>query len=156
MMIQIGAAAMQATRAGQQRARTIARGAGLAQGRAANLARLAVPAARHERSDDVIADAQVRDAGPEFFHDAGAFMPEHHRQWPRPVAVDDRKIRMAKARGAHADQHLTRAGRIEVDIGHLERSGLRIGCGVPGADEDGGAGFHADILADPSAAFLRN
>jgi hypothetical protein len=74
MVVQVRAGAMQAACARQQRARAVARGAGLAQGGAADLAGLAMPAARHEGRDDVIADAQVRDAGPEFLDDAGALM----------------------------------------------------------------------------------
>jgi len=81
-----------------------------------------VPAARHERGDDVVADVKVRDAGPEHFDDARALVPEHHRQRPWTIAVDHGEVRVAQARGPHGDQHFAGARRIKRDLVDHERS----------------------------------
>ena len=142
VMVHVGTRAMQATRAADQRAGRVGGGARLAERGPARFARAAVPAARHERRDDVVADLQVGDARAELLDDARALVAEHHRQRPRPVAVDHREVGMAEADRAHLQQHLARARRVELDVGDLERLRFGVGRRCAHAGEDGGACFH--------------
>ena len=73
-------------------------------------------ATRHERGDDVIAALQVGDAVPDLLDDSRHLVPEHHRQWPWPIAVDHRKVGVAKPRRSHADEHLARAESEVVEL----------------------------------------
>jgi hypothetical protein len=79
-------------------------------------------AARDEGGHDMVAHREVRHAGADLFDHPRALMAEHHRQRPRPVAVDDGQIGMAKTGGAHAQQHLAGSGRCKVDLDDLQRS----------------------------------
>jgi hypothetical protein len=105
-----------------------------------------VTAARHERGDDVVADLQVGNARTQLLDDAGALVAEHHRQRPRPVAVDHREIRMAEADRAHLQQHFAGAGRVELDLGDHERERFGIGRRGAHAGQDGSAGLHGGML----------
>src|SRR5712672_4718960 len=105
-------------------------------------ARITVTATRHERSDDVIADFETLHPGSNGKHNACAFVAEHHRHGPRPVAVDDRQIRMTESGGADFEQHFARPGRIQVELYDLQRLRLGIGLRQPHAFKKSGLNFH--------------
>ena len=49
-------------------------------------------------------------------------MPQCHRKRARPVAVDDRQIGMAQARGRNLDQYLVLARCIKFDFADAQRT----------------------------------
>ena len=95
MMVDRNAVAPDSTRARQERAGSVRLGAGLAQGRATLGARQAMAATRDEDHDDVVTWGEVVYARPDFLDSTGRLMAERHWHRPGPVAVNDRKIRVA-------------------------------------------------------------
>ncbi|MCY1437915.1 hypothetical protein D9M71_540950 [compost metagenome] len=88
-----------------QGARTIGLRARLAQGWPALSARQAVTAAGHEDHHHMVALLKVVDPGSEGLDRARCLMPQGHGHRPWPVAINDRKVRMAKPRRANTHQH---------------------------------------------------
>ena len=121
MMIHIAAVAMQPPLAGEQGAGPICDRAWLAQRRTAFRARQAMPAARDEHHDDMIADLEIVHARPELLHDAGRFVTQHHRRRPRPVSIDDGKIGVAQAGRADLHHHFAVAGIVKLELLNRER-----------------------------------
>jgi len=74
-----------------------------------------VSATGHEDHDDVVATLQVVHVRADLFDHAGRLVTQCHRHGPRTVAVDDRQVGVTKARRAHADQHLPRPRRRQLD-----------------------------------------
>src|SRR5690606_32751422 len=101
--------------------------------------------------DDVVAPAEVVDAGADLLDDAGAFVAEDHRHRPRPGAVDHRKVGVTEAGGGDLHQYFAGAGRVELDLLDPQRPALGIGPGQPDLVQDGGSDLHG--LA-PSAGGL--
>src|SRR5215831_459759 len=95
-------------------------GAHVAQVRLAGRAPAAMAADRQERADHVVAGLQPGDALPDFFDDPGTLMAAHEGEARHDVAVPQMLVGMAQARGCITDEHLTRLGRIEVELGDLE------------------------------------
>ena len=96
----------------------------------------------HEHHDDMIARLKVGDVLTDLLDDTGGLVAERHRHRARAVAVDDREIGMAQARGGDAHQHFTSSRRIEFDLGDAKR--LADGIRRRGAHtiEDGGPDLH--------------
>ncbi len=97
-------------------------------------ARLAPPAGRGEGQDNVLADATLGHVAADGFDDAGALVPEHDRQWSRPLALDEGQVAAADARGLQPDQHLVTRRRPEVHLIDGQRLAL--------SGEDGGHDLH--------------
>ena len=127
VMVQGRTVDVQALRTRQQRPRTVRGGARLAQRGPTVGTRGAVAAARHEDDDDVVADSQVVDVGAERFDDAGRLVSEGHRQGPRPVPVDHRKVGVTETRGRDLQQDLARPRWIELHFHDRQRLRLRVG-----------------------------
>ena len=121
MMVHVAAIAMQTPLAGEQGAGPICDRAWLAQRRPAFGARQAMPAARDEHHDDMIADLEIVHAGPEFLHDAGRFVTQHHRRRPRPVSIDDGQIGVAQASRSDLHHHFAVSGIIKLELLDAER-----------------------------------
>ena len=78
----------------------------------------------------------VGDALAHLLHHARALVAADERRWPAVErAVLDREVGVAHARRAHADLHLTRVGRLDLDVvTDLER--------LVHAGQDGGSVRH--------------
>ena len=126
----------------QQRARHTGLRGGFAQHGPAFCARLAVAAAGHEEQDNVVADFQIVHALPQAFDHAGRFMAEDDRRGAWPVAVDDRQIGMAHARGGDAHQHFAGPGRCQIHLPDFHGLALRVGCGGTDLGQNCGACLH--------------
>ena len=126
VVVDLALGVVQAARAREQRAGAVRGESRLAERRTARVAGAAVSAARHERGDDVVARCEAGHAGADFLHDARGFVPERHRQRPRPVAVDHRQVGVAESRRADPHQHLAGPGRVEFQLLDDERARLRI------------------------------
>ncbi len=133
----------EAAAAPEQAALAVRGGCGGAQHRFAAGALGAEPAARHEREDDVIPLADVRDAAPDRLDDAGGLVSERERHGPRPRPVDDRQVRVAQAGRADADQELAVARPGELELLDPQRLRLRVGPLEPELAQDRGARSHA-------------
>jgi hypothetical protein len=72
----------------------------------------------------MIAGLQITHARADFGDFAGALVADDHRHRSWAVAVDDGKIGVAEAGGAHADEHFAAAGRVEIDFFDDERASL--------------------------------
>jgi hypothetical protein len=72
----------------------------------------------------MVADLDVVHAGAQLDDLARALVAQHDRHRPRPIAVDQRQVGVAKPATAHLDQHLALARRIEIELGDLDRLGL--------------------------------
>ena len=142
MVIERLASPMEPSAAVEQPTLAVRRRSRAAQRGAAGDACLAPTAGRNEREDDVIARRHAFDVGPDLLDDARGLVPEHHRQRPRPRAVDDREIGMADTRRLDPHQQLARLRLVELDLLDAERT--RRGVWPIGADplEDGGADLH--------------
>jgi hypothetical protein len=127
----------------EQGAGRVRRSAGLAQGRAPGQTWDAVPAGRHEREHDVLAGREARSLAACLDHLARCLVAQHHRHHARARAVDDREVRVAKARGAHANEQLTRARRVEVELLDRERSRRRVRLLEPHLAQDRATHLHA-------------
>ena len=92
----------------------------------------------------MVAGGEAADALAGLEHFAGGLVPEHHRHHPRARAVDHREVGVAEAGGAYLDQELAGAGRIELELGDLERPRLGVRGRQPHLGEDGAADLHAD------------
>src|SRR5690606_13546233 len=57
---------------------------------------LAMAAIGHENTDDMITGNQISNSVADLFDHACCFMSQNHRNLTRPVAIDDRKVRMAE------------------------------------------------------------
>src|ERR1700732_106908 len=101
MMMYFGAIAGKPALACGQRASPIGGGTRLTQRGTAFRAGQAVPAARNEDHDDMIAELEIVDSRSELFHDACGFVAERHRSGAGPIAVDHGKIRMAQSCGGN-------------------------------------------------------
>ena len=66
-------------------------------------------AVRDERADHVVAGLHPGHAGPDLLDDAGALVPEHHRQPGLEVAVRDVHVGVAQPGVGVPDQHLALA-----------------------------------------------
>jgi hypothetical protein len=99
----------------------------------------------------VIAALHVGDARAHFLDDTGGFVAKRHRRGPRAIAVDDRKIGMAKPRGAHLHEDLAGARRFQLDALDGERARFRVGRGRAHGVQYGGADLHRL----PSPIFFR-
>jgi hypothetical protein len=90
----------------------------------------------------VVAPREIRDVRAGRLDHARGFVPERHRQRPRPIAVDHRKVGMAKSRRLDAHQHLARPGTFELQL--LDRQWLAGGVGARLAHlvQDGGPDLH--------------
>ena len=64
----------------------------------------------------MVAHLDVVHAGADLDDLARAFVAQHDRHRPRPVAVDQRQVGVAEPAAAHLDQHLALAGRIEIEL----------------------------------------
>ena len=116
MMVDRRAVEVQPPRAREQRPLAVGDGARLAQRRPPGAARQAMAAARHEHQDDVVALGEIAHARAERLDHACGFVTQHHRQRPRPVAVDHRQIRMAEPGGLDPHQDLAGARAVELDL----------------------------------------
>jgi hypothetical protein len=94
----------------------------------------------------MITDDEVSDTAADLFDDTGTFVAENHRQRPRSIAINDREVGVAESSRFHLDEHFTRAGRCEIDIGDFEWSGFGIGRGCTRSNENGSASFHISTL----------
>jgi hypothetical protein len=47
-------------------------------------------------------------------------MSKHHRRRPRPFPAEDVQVAPAQADCGHAHKHVSRTGRLDLDIGDLE------------------------------------
>ena len=79
---------------------------------------------------------------------ARAFVAQHDRHRPRPVAVDQRQVGVAEPAAADLDQHLALARRIEIDLEDMD--GLALGEGPRRAADRENAGFHLHQAIPPS------
>ncbi len=113
-----------------------------AQGRTPFLAGGAMPAGRHEVSDDVIARTQGGDTWADFDDFPGGFVPQDQRQTAWSITIDDGQVRMAESRHPDLDQHFAFAGRIELDLLDLDRKTLRVRGGPPHVSQYCGTNFH--------------
>ena len=96
----------------------------------------------------MIARNKVHHPIPDRFDHSGRLMPERHRQGTRPIAVDDRKIRMAKARRLDGDAYFAGSRRRQFDLGDLDRAGPAIGTRGILPTQDGSSGSHEiDVLS---------
>src|SRR5215468_10574393 len=124
------------------------RGTHVAQVRLAGRAPAAMAADREERADHVIAGLQPGDALTDLLDDPGALMATHQGEARHDVAVPQVLIGMAQARGCITDEHLTRLGRIEVELGDLEV--------LTHPAQDRSLGLHRSLLIpSPAAAGAR-
>jgi hypothetical protein len=103
----------------------------------------AAAAAHVEGEADMIADLDVVHARAELDDLARAFVTQHDRRRPRPVAIDQRQIGVAEAGAAHLDQHLALAGRIEIELDDLDRLALGEGARRAALHQHSGFGLHA-------------
>ena len=143
MVVQRRSVARQSARAGEKRARSVGRRARLAERRPALGARGTVAATWNEDHDDMVSDLEVGNALPEFVNDAGSLVTERHRHGSRSIAVDDRQIGVAQARGRDLDEHLTIPRRREIDGRDLQRLGRRIWMGGSHVVQHGGSDLHS-------------
>lgn len=114
--------AMQAEFTGEQITLAVVFRTRLAQRGAPLRTRIAMPATGHENAHHVIAANQIVNASSHLFDDAGRFVPQHHRQRPGSIAIDDGQVGMTETRRRDLDQNLARSGTVEVDVLHLERA----------------------------------
>ena len=96
-------------------------GAEVAQVLVAGRAARAATARRDEPEHDVIAGGQPADPLADLLDDAGALVAADDRQLERQVTGDEVLVRVAHPRGRQLDQHLARAGRVELDLLHAPR-----------------------------------
>ena len=136
---------VQAPLAGQQGSCSVRNGTRLAQRRASFCTGDASTAARHEHQHHPIAGFEIGHAGPAFHDLTGGFMPERHGHRTGTIAADDRKIRMAQARSAHAQQDFAMLGRIEFDLGNAKGFALSVRSGKADSLENGSANFHLKL-----------
>ena len=83
-------------------------------------------AARVEREDDVVADCDVRRSRADGLHDARPLVPEDDRRSHERSGLSREQVRVAHARGDHANEDLILHGLGEAEL--LERELL---VGVP-------------------------
>ena len=79
-------------------------------------------ARRRERQHDVLSDPSLVDALADAFDDAGALVPEHHRQGCGPFPVQQREVAAADAGHLESDEHLVSLRRFELQFLELERT----------------------------------
>jgi hypothetical protein len=142
MVMHIAIVAMNPSRAAQQHASRIRLETRLTQRRPPMHARLTRSATRHESSNDVIADSQIIDLGTHLDNLTSTFVTDRHRHRSRPIAIDDRQIRMTQTRRTHAHQHFTRPRRIKIHLDNLQRPRLRIRARQGDFIQNGSASFH--------------
>ncbi len=78
-------------------------------------ARRALPTGGDESEDDVVTGGQPSNAGTDFLHHAGTFVPADDGQRTRQVASYQVLVGVAHARGSQLDQYLTLLWRVELD-----------------------------------------
>jgi len=64
----------------------------------------------------VVADADIADPVANFNHDSDGLVAQGHRHGPRSARVNDRRIGMADACSLYADQQLTFARGVELQL----------------------------------------
>src|SRR5690606_38050973 len=103
----------------------------------------AATTAGRKDADDLVSWLQVLAALSTGLHVARSLVSQHHGNWPRARTVDNRKIRMAGARGGNADQDLATAGWLEFNFPHFQGAAFRVGGVCVGACQYGGFDLHA-------------
>src|SRR5205823_5864464 len=93
----------------------------VAEHRAPGRAVHALPAVGPEGEDDVVARLDRTDALPHLFDHPGRLVPEHHRQWHRPITVDDVPVAVTDAGRHHLHPRLTGLRPLLLDVDDLER-----------------------------------
>ena len=127
MLHRLAAREPQARAAVQQRAREGSGVGRLAEVAPPRHARPALAAGRDEAERDRIARGDVVDPFADRLDDPRALVTEDDRVAPVPeVAVGEVQVRVADARRGHADEHLARAGRLELELAHLQRRGVGV------------------------------
>ena len=81
----------------------------------------AVPARRRPREHDLVPHRDRVDRRPGPLDDAGAFVPEHHRRRPLPLALHLVEVGAADADRGHAHDDVVRAGLVQLELDDLER-----------------------------------
>ena len=160
MMVERRAAAGEMARTGEQRAGTVCRGRGLAQGGTPAGTRAAMPAARDEDQNRVVALGEAVDVGADLLDHGRRLVAQHHRSRSRPRSVDHGEVRVAEARCRNAHQHLTGTRRRQVHLGNGQGAGRGIGRGATHLLEHGSANAHGPPLcslvrATPAPSALR-
>jgi hypothetical protein len=97
----------------------------------------------------VVSWNEVGDALADLFDDACSLVPEDDRERGRMDALDDMKIGVADTTRRHANEHLARLGRVELDVLDNERGFELVEDG--GAD---GAGSVIQRVGEPTRAGL--
>jgi hypothetical protein len=126
MVIDVLAVLVQAHAGVEQLAGAVGLLARLAAPRVAFDAGDALAAAWREHQCDMVAGLEVVHTRTEFLHHAGGLVPQHHRQRPRPVAVDRGQVGVAQAGRLDLHQHLALAGFVELDFLDVHRPAIRI------------------------------
>src|SRR6266852_2632133 len=91
-------------------------------------------AVRDEREDDVVTGRHAGHARPDLLDDPRAFVAEHHRQPRLDIPVRDVDVGVAQARVGVADENLTFARAIQVELLDLDA--------LAGLVDDSGLGLH--------------
>ncbi len=103
---------------------------------------VAVAAAGHEGTHDMIADLEALDVRAYFDDFAGRFMAQHHGRGPGTVAVDGGQIGMTQPGRMNLDEHFARLRRIELEGLDLERLGITVGALRGHFAQYGSSGLH--------------